>query len=90
MLLLVGAAALAAAIVRAPEQARMRFQLVLALWALVSYVVITAWLPQNWDRYYLPLTPINALLRAYGTIWLLTGCAVLFRRVRGPRLRPGF
>jgi hypothetical protein len=70
-LLLLGAIALVASAGRHWASFRARQLDLIVLWIIVSYVGITAWLPHPWERYYLPLQPCNALLQAYGVVWLL-------------------
>jgi hypothetical protein len=70
-LLLLGAIGLVATARRNWASFRARQLDLIVLWVIVSYVGITAWLPHPWDRYYLPLQPCNALLQAYGVVWLL-------------------
>ena len=36
------------------------------LWIVLFFIVITIWIPLDWDRYYLPLLPPIALLISYG------------------------
>ena len=44
--------------------ARRRRRVALALWAAVTWVVVTLYLPMAWDRYLLPTQSVNALLAA--------------------------
>jgi hypothetical protein len=45
--------------------------LALLLWALLAWAVVILYLPMAWDRYLLPLQPVNALLAALAAtmIW---------------------
>jgi hypothetical protein len=54
------------------------------VWSLVCLVVVTAWLPLAWDRYFLPLSLASALLTAIGlsTLPRVAGLLVQFVRLR--------
>lgn len=64
------------------RESQMRYKLrIFWLWSITSYIVITLWLPTDYDRYYLPLQPINALLQAYGCVWLARQAFALIQRL---------
>jgi hypothetical protein len=69
--LIIGAIFLARAFLQRRQEARFSALSVIALWGGISFVGITLWIPQNVDRYYLPLAPIAALLQAYGIIEII-------------------
>jgi hypothetical protein len=54
------------------------------VWSLVCLVVVTAWLPLAWDRYFLPPYLASALLTAIGlsTLPRVAGLLVQFVRLR--------
>ncbi|MEN9934152.1 MAG: hypothetical protein RLZZ387_731, partial [Chloroflexota bacterium] len=87
LLLLAGALRLALA-ARDPGEWWRRSWGPLALWVLVSYVMIGLWLPVDWDRYYLPLQPVNAALQALGVLWAADAALALARRPAAGR-QPG-
>jgi hypothetical protein len=55
--------------------------LVVVVWAVFSWVVVTLYLPMAWDRYQLPIQSGNALLAAVGV-------SALWERVVAARVRP--
>jgi len=69
--LIIGAIFLARALLQRRQGARFSALSVIALWGIVNFVGITLWIPQNVNRYYLPLAPIVALLQAYGIIEII-------------------
>jgi len=69
--LIIGAICLARALLQRRQRARFSALSVIALWGSISFVGITLWIPQNADRYHLPLAPIVALLQAYGIIEII-------------------
>ena len=69
--LIIGAISLARALLQRQPGAHLSALSVIALWGGVSFVGITLWIPENIDRYYLPLAPIVALLQAYGIIEII-------------------
>lgn len=81
LLALVGLARFVLLVRRSPSAAWEYGLGLLALWGVLSYIVIGLWLPVDWDRYYLPLQPVNAALQAYGVLWV----AASIRSVGGPR-----
>ena len=56
--------------------------LVIGLWALLTVLMIAAAVPLAWQRYYMPLYPIEALLAGAGIAWLWR--AVTVRRRPAP------
>ncbi len=67
-LLPVCALGLLAWLYRHPQQAWDRMYHVPAIWVAVVYGVTAAWLPHTWDRYFLPLAPINAMIEAMAIV----------------------
>jgi len=47
-----------------------RLQLGIVIWWLATMVAIGLWLPQDWERYYLPALPPTVLLAARGIVGL--------------------
>jgi hypothetical protein len=56
--------------------------LVAVVWAIISWVVVTLYLPMAWDRYQLPIQSGNALLAAVGV------CAIWERLMATRRSQP--
>ncbi len=79
---IIGAISLARALLQRPQGARLSALSVIALWGVISFIGITLWIPQNWDRYFLPLVPIVALLQAYGIMPILQNAFRLLFRFR--------
>ncbi len=69
--LIIGAIFLARALLQRRQGAHFSALSVIALWGGISFAGITLWIPQNADRYHLPLAPIVALLQAYGIIEII-------------------
>jgi len=80
--LIIGAISLTRALLQRPQGARFSALSVIALWGIVNFVGITLWIPQNWDRYFLPFVPIVALLQAYGIMATLQNAFRLLFRFR--------
>ncbi len=80
--LIIGAISLTRALLQRPQGARLSAPPVIALWGVISFIGITLWIPQNWDRYFLPLVPIVALLQAYGIMAILQKAFRLLFRFR--------
>lgn len=70
---LVTLAALAAILhlCRRPRRSFDQLHYVAAVWVAVLYIITTAWLPHTWNRYFLPLAPVNALLEGLAVAFLL-------------------
>jgi 4-amino-4-deoxy-L-arabinose transferase-like glycosyltransferase len=61
---------------------RPRSERVILLWWVVSVAGITSWLPQDWERYYLPALPPTVLLVARGFDAAFSMLTVRLRRAR--------
>lgn len=77
----VGVVTLGSTLIRQRESAKRLAILVVMLWTSIVFVGVTLWIPQNIDRYNLPLIPIAALLQAYGVVAVLrTSLNIAHRR----------
>lgn len=81
-LILAGAVMLGSVVIWRRTYARARQLDMIAIYIIVSYVGILLWLPQPWERYFLPLQPCNALLETIAVIWPLQGLWYLINRTR--------
>lgn len=56
-------------------------------WISITFVGTTAWIPLDWNRYYLPVLPCVAMMAGYGTDRILNKCWRLANRKRNFEVR---
>jgi hypothetical protein len=56
---------------RRPREAFARLYHIPLIWGAVIYMATTIWLPHSWDRYLLPLAPVNALIEGVAAAALI-------------------
>lgn len=51
------------------------------LWTIITFILIMAWIPLDWDRYYLPVVPCITMVTGYAIDKLISRCWVILKQI---------
>jgi hypothetical protein len=54
---------------------------IIIIWAILTFVLIMAWIPLDWNRYYLPVVPCVAMVTGYGIDRMISKCWLILRQI---------
>lgn len=63
------------------KDTRPTYYSVLILWVILTFVLIVAWIPLDWGRYYLPVVPCVVMVTGYGIDRMIGKSSLILRRI---------
>jgi hypothetical protein len=63
------------------EDRRPTYLSIIILWSILTFVLIMAWIPLDWSRYYLPVVPCVVMVTGYGIDRMISNCWLTLRQI---------
>jgi hypothetical protein len=55
---------------------------ILIFWTIITFILIMAWIPLDWNRYYLPIVPCITMVTGYAIEKVSSSCWVILKQIR--------